>query len=288
MDLPKALDDVLKALLNGHSISSWKVAADGQNPTVILRLQPLRVPNVHTDGVRVDNTVAFRRKPPSQINRDRRRMNDFKLRNDRVVNQTVHVSKEAQAKDDASNTCVNHCDKSDIECTVMTNVSDTVGHVDIESRPLDCVASAGDTGFTPAGATAGEVSATPAVAESGGAAVQPTCTESPADVEVSKEDTMDTVKEVAGSTRADPGVVDGAHGERRGDRGNQDSERCREGSCVEREISIDDCSDSGEWEDTTRWRTYRPREKQKGQGDQMKGDIGRKSERLKGKDFRYL
>ena len=54
------------------------------------------------------------------------------------------------------------------------------------------------------------------------------------------------------------------------------------------EISIDECSDSGEWEDTTRWRTYRPREKQKGQGDQMKGDIGRKSERLKGKDIRYL
>ena len=69
---------------------------------------------------------------------------------------------------------------------------------------------------------------------------------------------------------------------------NTDSRRtlslCREGSCVEREISIDDCSDLGEWEDTTRWR----REKQKGQGDQMKGDIGRKSERLKGKDVRYL
>ena len=286
MDLPKALDDVLKALLNGHSISSWKVAADGQNPTVILRLQPLRVPNVPQDGVRVDNTVAFRRKPPSQINRDRRRMNDFKLRNDRVVNHIVHVSEEAQsAKDEASKTCDNHRDKCDIECTVMPKVSDTVNHVDNETRSLDCVASAGDTGVTPAGATAGEVSVTPAAAESG-TAMQPTCTESPARVLVSKED---TVIEVAGSTRADPGV-DRAHGERREDRGDQDNERCKEGKGVEREVSIDKCSDSSEWVDISKWHdySYSPRNRWKiKEGDRMKEDIGRRSKRLEGKDVKY-
>ena len=288
MDLPRALDTVLKALLSDHSIFSWKVAAEGHNPTIVLRLCPRREPNMYQDGVRVADTLAvYRRKPPSQINRDRRRMNDFKLRNDRVVNQTVHASEEVQsAKVDASNTCDNHHDKGDIECTVVTNVSDTVSHVDNKSRSLDCVASTGDTGFTPAVATAGEVSATPAIAESGEAAVQPTCTGSPADVEVSKED---TVKEVAGSTRADPGVVDGAHGKRRGDRGDQDNERCKEGTNVEREVSLDKCTDSGEWEDITKWRACRPRDKQKGQGDQMKGNIGRpKSNRLKGKDVRYM
>ena len=94
MELPIALDTALKALLSCHSVYSWKIAAEGQNPTVILRLRPETQPSAHENGSRVD-TVTFKRKPPSQIHRDRRRAEEFKQRRDHVENTTVSESRTA-------------------------------------------------------------------------------------------------------------------------------------------------------------------------------------------------
>ena len=43
MEMPKALETVLSALLNNHTVTSWKVAAEpGNNPAVVIRLRPKR------------------------------------------------------------------------------------------------------------------------------------------------------------------------------------------------------------------------------------------------------
>ena len=43
MDLQKALESVLIAILSDHVVLSWNIAAEGQKPTVILRLRPVNV-----------------------------------------------------------------------------------------------------------------------------------------------------------------------------------------------------------------------------------------------------
>ena len=84
------MDVSLKALLSCHSVYSWKIATEGQNPTVVLRLRPETQQSVCQSSV---NTVAFKRKPPSQINRDRRRAEEYKHRRDHITNMTVPDSR---------------------------------------------------------------------------------------------------------------------------------------------------------------------------------------------------
>ena len=238
MDIPKALDTVLKALLSDHSISSWKVAAEGQNPTIVLRLCPRREPNVYQDGVRIDTSAVYRRKPPSQINRDKRRMDNFRNGNNRVANNTVQITKRTQlVKDDGSDICKNRCDKTDI---VETKDSDTANRVDIETRSLDSVARPEDTEVT-----GGEVSVAqtlPADAGSG-APTRPTCSAPPPLVAVNNDVTLNGD---VGVLLSDPGAVKGAHGERREDRGKKKSEGVKGGQVVVKKISR---SDSNGWMD---------------------------------------
>ena len=80
MDLPIALDASLRALLASHAVFSWKIAAERQNLTVILRLRPVHVPSLCHNGLPHVNSVAFRRKSPSQMQRDRQRMQSFRQR----------------------------------------------------------------------------------------------------------------------------------------------------------------------------------------------------------------
>ena len=76
MELPKALENVLGALLNDHCVSSWKVTAEGRNPTVVLRLQAVH----EIQNGRVYDTQVYTRKTPKQVNRDKQRMTLFKQR----------------------------------------------------------------------------------------------------------------------------------------------------------------------------------------------------------------
>ena len=100
MELPIALDTALRALLSCHSVYSWKIAAEGQNPTVILRLRPATQQSVYQNGVRAD-TVAFRRKTSCQINRDRRRAEQFRQRKD---NTEIMFDADMRAVNERENT----------------------------------------------------------------------------------------------------------------------------------------------------------------------------------------
>ena len=99
MELPIALETALKALLSFHSVSSWKITAEGPNPTVILRLRPENQPSA-CESVRVDS-CSFRRKTPSQLYRDRRRAEEFRQRRDFNDNTTVVESSVASQSENA-------------------------------------------------------------------------------------------------------------------------------------------------------------------------------------------
>ena len=86
MEFPIALESALKALLNHHSISSWKIAGDGPSLAVILRLRPESQQGENHGGVL--ERVSYRRKPPGQINRDRRRAEEFRQRRENADNST--------------------------------------------------------------------------------------------------------------------------------------------------------------------------------------------------------
>ena len=116
MELPIALDTALKALLSCHAVSSWKIAAEGQNPTVILRLRPEKQPSARHNGACVVDTVTFKRKPPSQIQRDRRRAEDFKQKKDNAKNSNVldpRATSESEIRlENELNTCAETIDKN--------------------------------------------------------------------------------------------------------------------------------------------------------------------------------
>ena len=94
MELPSALETVLGALLTNHSVTSWKVASENQTPVVVLRLKPV---SENQDSV---STQVYRRKPQSQIARDKRRAVEHKqkleLRNVRISNDDSPVNKIGQ------------------------------------------------------------------------------------------------------------------------------------------------------------------------------------------------
>eukprot|EP00745_Piridium_sociabile_P024463 TRINITY_DN3871_c0_g2_i2.p1 TRINITY_DN3871_c0_g2~~TRINITY_DN3871_c0_g2_i2.p1 ORF type:complete len:303 (-),score=53.62 TRINITY_DN3871_c0_g2_i2:237-1145(-) len=77
--LPAAVETTLSALLAENSVSSWKIAGEGVNTVVVLRLKPVD-PEVTTTNMAAEpvlnrNTQVqyYRRKPPSQVRRDQER-----------------------------------------------------------------------------------------------------------------------------------------------------------------------------------------------------------------------
>ena len=171
MELPSALESVLGALLKDHSITSWKVTSEGQNPTVVLRLKPV---NDKQDCV---STHVYRRKPQSQVIRDRQRAAEHKqmleLRNvcisdESPVNPIGQEMSVNQLSLDASVTQTIHEKKdsvnvnSDIMC--RSNVRDELNTplqpqaCSIESRPLSPVpvARAAGEGHTEMDTTTGD------------------------------------------------------------------------------------------------------------------------------------
>ena len=78
MDIPMALDGVLRSLSSNHAVFSWKVCAERNNePTVVIRFRPVSGSDVLPNGL---NTATYKRKSPSQTNRDQKRLDEFKQR----------------------------------------------------------------------------------------------------------------------------------------------------------------------------------------------------------------
>ena len=76
---PATLERTLSALMVDNTISSWKVAGEGDNTTIVLRLKPVCGPATSTASMadpvlnRETQVQYYRRKPPSQIRRDKER-----------------------------------------------------------------------------------------------------------------------------------------------------------------------------------------------------------------------
>ena len=87
--LPVSLEAVLGSLLQQNSISSWKVTGTGaENTVVVLRLTS----QTHAD-IEPPTTLRYRKKPPSQLKRDRERLQQ------RI---TLQTEKEMTTKNQAS------------------------------------------------------------------------------------------------------------------------------------------------------------------------------------------
>ena len=219
MDLPIALDASLKALLASHEVSSWKIAAERQNLTVIVRLKPVTVPSVYNNGVPQINTVAFRRKSPSQMQRDRQRMQTFRQRD---CVQHVYVPRANGFMYNQNAALVN--EHSIIQSESHSDTPSVVDDKDIDSgsRPNDetrslasapsiagtCEHGSSDSDKEASDAESGEDSA-----ESETATLPSPITDSRTSAgtaEVSSEDTARNA--VTPASRADQRTEDGAHG----------------------------------------------------------------------------
>ena len=218
MDLPIALDVALKALLASHAVCSWKIAAERQNLTVIVRLRPVHVPSVFNNGVPHVNTVAYRRKSPSQMQRDRQRMQTFRQRE---CAEHVNVPGTNLLASDQSTVLVNERSvirserQSDTASIVDDNDRDSGSRANDETGSLASAASVAGTGVTQEGGSDQEVSEGESdadSAESVAAALSSPLTGSrtSAGVEVSSEGTARN--EDTPASRADQRTEDGAHG----------------------------------------------------------------------------
>ena len=74
--LPAAVEKTLTALLCDNAVSSWKIAGEGDNTVVVLRLKPVDTADtVMADPAlnRSSQVQYYRRKPPGQVRRDQER-----------------------------------------------------------------------------------------------------------------------------------------------------------------------------------------------------------------------
>ena len=122
-----ALETALRALLSNHAVCSWKITGDGPNPCVILRLRAENQQNTCTSEVHTStDSVTFRRKTPSQVLRDKRRIEDFRQRRE---NEITTVPAEPRI---ASQTYIEHEPKTKIiesaPCESLNTKTDSSVH----------------------------------------------------------------------------------------------------------------------------------------------------------------
>ena len=155
MDLPIALETALKALLSNHAVCSWKITGDGPNPCVILRLRAENEQNTCTSGVHTDS-FTFRRKTPSQMLRDRRRIEDFRQMRE---NETTTVPEPSIA----SQTVIEHEPKKKIiESAPSENVNTKADSSQVHTSPDTA------TDYTERAARSGEAETATVTREDGG------------------------------------------------------------------------------------------------------------------------
>lgn len=72
--LPSTLESMMNAVLNEMSVSSFKIESRGAQAVVVIRLTPSSLPPHATQN----SSGAYRRKCPSQVNRDKRRAEEHR------------------------------------------------------------------------------------------------------------------------------------------------------------------------------------------------------------------
>ena len=95
--LPTALEVSLDALLQQHHLTSWKITGDDDSTVVVIRL---KADTAHSNMASQQQPVCrqhYRKKAPSQLNRDKRRAED------RRTKTTQNMQDVAQASDSHNN-----------------------------------------------------------------------------------------------------------------------------------------------------------------------------------------
>ena len=90
--LPFAVEGALNNLLSTSHVSSWKIQGNGRNATIVLKLCENR------QGVMADqlsNTqVYYKKKPPSHVQRDRERAEEFHTERQRQANKRDNIEQD--------------------------------------------------------------------------------------------------------------------------------------------------------------------------------------------------
>eukprot|EP00745_Piridium_sociabile_P013073 TRINITY_DN19614_c0_g1_i23.p1 TRINITY_DN19614_c0_g1~~TRINITY_DN19614_c0_g1_i23.p1 ORF type:complete len:154 (+),score=32.16 TRINITY_DN19614_c0_g1_i23:138-599(+) len=74
--LPTALEVTLDALLQKNHLTSWKITGENDNLVVVIRMKTSPAADNMACPQPAVSPQYFRKKPPSQVNRDRRRAED--------------------------------------------------------------------------------------------------------------------------------------------------------------------------------------------------------------------
>ena len=124
MDIPLALDGVLRSLSSNFDVSSWKVCAEkNKEPTVVIRYtcKPLPESDMLPNEL---CTATYTRKSLSRTIRDQKRMSEFKERRTQtpfISDADIHVA-DRQRK---MSPCESKCDDTENVNKVNVDVSDS-------------------------------------------------------------------------------------------------------------------------------------------------------------------
>ncbi|XP_070182374.1 uncharacterized protein [Littorina saxatilis] len=102
LGLPKTVESILTTIIADHALISWKVTGEGDKPVVVLRFNSAD----QQDGEPTLPVGAWRRKPPSQIRRDKKRAEDRRAtsrtdetRTENIVTQCSTESNKRQEQE---------------------------------------------------------------------------------------------------------------------------------------------------------------------------------------------
>ena len=102
--LPAAVEGTLEVLLMENQLSSWKVSREGSKTVVVLRLTALTSMAEHA----THTVQQYRRKPPSQQNRDKKRAEEYSKRFSQQKDRRTHckINRQVTLLILASNGCL--------------------------------------------------------------------------------------------------------------------------------------------------------------------------------------
>jgi hypothetical protein len=90
--LPAALDGALESLLRENAMTSWKIVSENCKTTIMLRFSPVTDNNNMATCLSVTaspKSTHYRRKPPSQLKRDKQRAAMRKQNSEQEVSESV-------------------------------------------------------------------------------------------------------------------------------------------------------------------------------------------------------
>ena len=133
MDKHKLLKDLLETLFDSLDMSSWNIYETKTNTTVCSIRFIAKAEGGDTSDKIKNSQIAFKRKSPSQLQRDRRRVERY---NTRSKAQTGIEGMETLRDQDSDTTsCISHCSVSDADLTPVAATKAGSSQVNALSPP---------------------------------------------------------------------------------------------------------------------------------------------------------